>query len=104
MSVRITTADRAAAAEAITSAVAGNRVFAESNACRTPEQIAAIIDVVAGEMDADVTLHVLTNGVEVSHAARRGSGLLGLLGGREATPLLLERRFAQAAYGRAAAA
>jgi hypothetical protein len=59
----ITAADRAAAVEAISCVVAGNKVFAASNRVRTPGRIAEIIDLVAAEIDADVKLSIRANGV-----------------------------------------
>ena len=72
----ITAAERSVAAEAITCAIAGNRVIVCSNRARTAYQIAEIIDLVAFELDADVRIGVRPGAIEVRPAARRALHLV----------------------------
>ncbi len=68
----VTAAERSVAAEAITCAIAGNRVIVTSNRARTAYEIAEIVDLVAFELDADVRIGVRPGAIEVRPAAPRG--------------------------------
>jgi hypothetical protein len=68
----VTAAERSVAAEAITCAIAGNRVIVTSNRVRTAYEIAEIVDLIAFELDADVRIGVRPGAIEVRPAAPRG--------------------------------
>jgi hypothetical protein len=58
--------ERAVAAEAITCAATGNTVFTAANSARASVEIARIIERVATELDAEVEIRVVRNGVQVT--------------------------------------
>jgi hypothetical protein len=62
--------ERWVAAEAITCAVAGNKIFIASNRVRTAREIAEIVDLVAFELDADVRISVGRRGIAVEPPPR----------------------------------
>jgi hypothetical protein len=62
----MTAAERAAAVEAITCAIAGNTVRIAANRARRSAEIAAIVQLVAVELDAEVLVVTQPDRVDVS--------------------------------------
>jgi phage tail sheath gpL-like len=66
----ITAAERAVAVEAITCVIAGNTVRIGATRLRTAREIAAIVQLVAGELEAKVVVSVGQAEVELSPRLR----------------------------------
>jgi hypothetical protein len=62
----MTAAERAVATEAVTCAATGNTVFTAANTVRAPVEIARIIERVAVELDAEIDITIVPNGVQVT--------------------------------------
>jgi hypothetical protein len=76
----VTDDERTVAVEAITCAIAGNTVRIDAGRRRSPREIAAIVGLVATELDAEVIVSARRDSVEVSHprsaiSRRRRHGL-----------------------------
>ena len=76
VTAEITAEERTVAVEAITCAIAGNRVIVTSNRIRSAPEIAEIIDLVAFELDADVKIGVRPGAIELRPSAPRGRLIL----------------------------